>query len=211
MTTTVSARPSAKMRAVNHPSETLAAVLDRLGERPRTSAELEWLLGFVLQVCDDAILAHGRGRMHYDLEPRNVLIDSRGQVSMLDALGTVEYMAPEQAWCRRRDFDARTDVYGIGGIMYAILTRTAPHRGGSAVADLVLARAGTIRAPEDVCPERSLPPELYRIALRALSASSPSTAARRSCWLVERWRGTSSGRSQAWSTSAPPRTVRASS
>ena len=80
-------------------------------------------------------------------------------------------MAPEQAWGRRQDFDARTDVYGIGGILYAILTRTAPHDGGSASADLALAKCGTVCAPREVCPERSLPPALCRIALRALSAN----------------------------------------
>ena len=71
-----------------------------------------------------------------------------------NALGTAAYMAPEQAWGRRHDFDARTDVYGIGGILYAILTRTAPHDGGSASADLALAKGGTVCAPREACPER---------------------------------------------------------
>jgi serine/threonine protein kinase len=169
---------TAMIRRLEPVGESLAAVLERHGVRQGAVAELPWLLGIVLQVCDVAIREHARGRMHCDVAPCNVLIDSSGQVSMLEArflsgdgLRSTEYMAPEQAWGRCRDFDARTDVYGIGGIVYAILTRAPPHRAASSSAALVLARAGAIRAPQELCAGRALPSELCRIVERALSAS----------------------------------------
>lgn len=162
------------VRGEQREDETLASALERLGGRALQSPELDWLLGIVLQVCDAAACARSRGLVHRDPEPRNVMVDSCGQVHLFDggvALGTPEYMAPEQAWGRCRDFDARTDVYGIGGILYEILTRTSPHHGGSASIDLAEARSGTVCAPQQACPERSLPPALCRIASRALSAN----------------------------------------
>jgi len=47
----------------------------------------------------------------------------------------------------------------------------APHDGGSASADLALAKGGTVRAPREACPQRELPAALCRIAVRALSAN----------------------------------------
>ena len=164
-------------------------MLERLDARALQAAELDRLLGILLQVCDAAALAHRCGLIHGDLEPGNVRVGRGGQVHVSDAsivigrqhasasngaddvLATPAYMPPEQAWNRRQDFDARTDVYAIGGMLYAMLTGTAPHAGGSASADLALAKCGTVCAPSEVCPERSLPPALCRIALRALSAN----------------------------------------
>jgi serine/threonine-protein kinase len=160
-------------RDVQHEDETLAVALARLGPRVLDASELEWLLGIVLQVCDATASARAHGLLHRDPEPRNVMVRD-GHVHLFDggvALGTPAYMAPEQAWGRARDLDARTDVYGIGGILYAILTRSPPHHGASAAIDLASARSGTVCAPQQACPERSLPPGLCRIASRALSAN----------------------------------------
>jgi serine/threonine protein kinase len=168
--------------------ETLAALLERVGVRTLQAPELDRLLGIVLRVCDAAALAHRCNLLHCNLEPGTVRVGHGGQAHVTDAgvgiggehlsrpgegdvVATPGYMAPEQAWGRCEDFDARTDVYGIGGILYAILTRTAPHDGGSASADLALAKRGTVRAPREVCPQRSLPPALCHIAQRSLSAN----------------------------------------
>jgi len=161
------------VRDLQH-EETLATVLERLGGLALHAPELERLLGIVLKVCDVADSARSRGLVHWDLEPRNVMVEGGGQVHLFDggvALGTPDYMAPEQAWGRSRDLDARTDVYGIGGILYAILTMSPPHHGGGTSSDIASARNGTVCAPQEACPERALPFALCRIASRALSAN----------------------------------------
>jgi serine/threonine-protein kinase len=176
--------------------ETLAEQLERLGPAAVSSSELERLLGIFLKVCDAVSFAHSRGVVHCDLKPSNVMVGSHGQVYVTDwgvALrrdppamqaenrptqpygesmlnGTPAFMAPEQAWGRRGDIDERTDVYGLGGILYSMLTQSAPHDGGNGPADLEHAKRGEIEPPQQVVGERMLPPGLCRIALRALSA-----------------------------------------
>ncbi len=87
--------------------------------------------------------------------------------------GTPSYMAPEQAQGRVTDIDERTDVYGLGGILYQMLTGKPPHDGEDASHDLRLARLGEVPAPSEIVPNRALPPFLCGVAMKALS-SSPS-------------------------------------
>jgi len=91
------------------------------------------------EICRALIEAHGAGVLHCDLKPDNVLLDSQQQVRLCDfgqsrmsherspALGTLYYMAPEQA-----DLDAvadaRWDVYAVGALLYHMLTGDPPYR-----------------------------------------------------------------------------------
>ncbi len=177
--------------------ETLADLLERLGATPLQEPELERLLTIMLKVCDAIAFAHSRDVIHCDLKPGNVMVGSHGQVYVTDwgvavrreaqsaespherptkpyaqatLSGTPAYMAPEQAWGRGEDIDERTDIYGLGGILYAMLTLAPPHDGGSHDADSDLARRGFVRRPQDVARQRALPPGLCRIAMRALAA-----------------------------------------
>ncbi len=87
--------------------------------------------------------------------------------------GTPSYMAPEQAWGQVEQIDERTDVYGLGGVLYFLLTLRPPHDGGDAEDSLRLAREGKITAPTEIVSSRnSLPPRLCEIALRALAERS---------------------------------------
>lgn len=161
-------------RDLKYEQESLATTLERLGGRALKDPEFDWLLGIVLRVCDAAAVAHDRGSVHRGLEPRHVMVGRRGEVDLiaLDAApGAPGYMAPEQAWGRYRDVDARTDVYGIGGILYAMLTLTAPHHGDDVGGDLALARTDSVCGPQQACPGRVLPAALCKIAARALSRS----------------------------------------
>jgi serine/threonine-protein kinase len=176
--------------------ETFAEIIDRRGPKLLAGDDFERMLDAFNKVCDAVAFAHSRGVIHCDIKPTNILVGSHGQVYVTDwgvALrrdhasadrserptkpstqsslsGTPAYMAPEQAWGRRGDIDERTDVYGLGGVLFAMLTLHPPHDGGSTAADLELAKRGFVARPQEVVRDRALPPGLCRIAMRALSA-----------------------------------------
>lgn len=90
-------------------------------------------------------------------------------------IGTPLYMAPEQAAGRLEDVDELTDVYGLGGILYAILTGVGPHQAVANSTDTAIGREqflSRIVAGEVVAPKNRVPgvqPELNAICLKALS------------------------------------------
>lgn len=93
----------------------------------------------VREVAQALVHAHGRGILHCDLKPANVLLDNDWKVRLADfgqsrlsyeqlpALGTLFYMAPEQADLKASP-DARWDVYAIGALLYQLLTGSPPYR-----------------------------------------------------------------------------------
>ena len=83
--------------------------------------------------------------------------------------GTPAYMAPEQALGLIDSIDERTDTYGLGGVLYYLMTLTPPHSGGSVAADLELAKFTPVTPPNQLAADRLLPPGLCRIVMRALS------------------------------------------
>jgi len=91
------------------------------------------------EVAIGLVHAHGKGVLHCDLKPANVLLDQDGRPRLADfgqarlsheqtpSLGTLFYMAPEQADLQAAP-DARWDVYALGALLYTMLVGEPPHR-----------------------------------------------------------------------------------
>ena len=109
---------------------------DRLRDGPLPAAEAVEL---VRDVAVGLVHAHAKGVLHCDLKPANILLDQDGKPRLADfgqsrlsteqtpALGTLFYMAPEQADLEAIP-DARWDVYALGALLYCMLTGAPPHR-----------------------------------------------------------------------------------
>lgn len=118
------------------------SLADRLAAGPLPPAEAVRLFR---DVAIGLLHAHNKGVLHCDLKPANVLLDQDGKPRLgdfgqsrlsheqLPALGTLFYMAPEQADLRSVP-DARWDIYGLGGLLYCMLTGKPPHRDDEAAA-----------------------------------------------------------------------------
>ena len=90
------------------------------------------------EVATGLMHLHGKGVLHCDLKPGNVLLDPDGKPRLADfgqsrlktdntsALGTLFYMAPEQADLRSVP-DAKWDVYGLGALLFTMLTGKPPY------------------------------------------------------------------------------------
>ncbi|MBI5868839.1 MAG: serine/threonine protein kinase [candidate division Zixibacteria bacterium] len=82
-------------------------------------------------------------------------------------LGTPAYMSPEQAQGRIDDLDCRTDVYGLGAILYFLLTGKEPYSDASVDAILARVAAGELRRPRDL--SHAVPKRLEATCLKAMA------------------------------------------
>lgn len=126
---------------------------------------------------------HSNGVYHRDLKPENIIVDPDGHVHIIDfgsalmegsrrvtwrygsnAMGTPDYMAPEQIQGKRGD--ARTDVYALGMILYELLTGTVPFQGDNALSVMNQHLTATPESPRSI--RLSIPPEVEAIVLKAI-------------------------------------------
>lgn len=133
--------------------------------------------------------AHRRGVLHRDLKPANILIDTQGRTRVLDfglgtsssvwtgakemdprISGTLPYMAPEQAAGDGNALGPWTDVFGLGAILYELLTGRPPHDVKGLSLRQAVEKVGKckIEPPRKMRP--TVPQDLEAIALRALNA-----------------------------------------
>lgn len=83
--------------------------------------------------------------------------------------GTPAFMAPEQALGQLSDVDERTDVFGLGAVLYFILTGKAPYPGHRLGQTMERARRGEVTRPKLATPDRPIRPELERLCMKALA------------------------------------------
>src|SRR6185312_1235528 len=144
--------------------------LPKLVERQREGLDPAQVLAIADGVLDVLVAAHAQGIVHRDIKPDNVFLTSAGDVKVLDfgiarvlqmtsgvtvdgsALGTPQYMPPEQARGRWTDVDAQSDVWAVGATMFRLLTGRSP-REAATTAELLM-KAMTERMPRiaDVAP-----------------------------------------------------------
>ncbi len=106
----------------------------------------------VREVAEALVYLHGKAILHCDLKPANVLLDDRGQIRLADfgqarlsseagpAVGTLFYMAPEQAAPGARP-DVRSDIYSLGALAHSMLTGKPPYARASGSEELASSRS----------------------------------------------------------------------
>ena len=161
-------------------------------DRPRSEQQLRehQLLQCFATICEALAYAHAHGVLHRDLKPDNIIVGEFGDMAILDwglakrlpaagdvkqsevdsihtVVGTPQYMPPEQA---DGNSDARSDVFGLGAILYEILTACSPHAWpeGFRPADwLQMVRDAKFPRPRSARPQ--VPRGLEAVCVKALA------------------------------------------
>jgi serine/threonine-protein kinase len=171
--------------------ERLDHMMARLKPMPREQA-----IAIASRLCDALDHMHRRGIVHRDIKPENIMMCDDGGMRIFDfgiakasalkrmtyagltvAMGTPDYMAPERVEGRRGD--ERTDIYGLGAILYEMATGQTPFQGDSVYAVIQARTVSDPVAPREINPKIS--PVLEEIILHALARNPrdryPSAAA----------------------------------
>ncbi|HET9294500.1 MAG TPA: protein kinase [Gemmatimonadales bacterium] len=145
---------------------------------------VEAALRLAREVADALAYAHARGIVHRDIKPGNILLQS-GHALVADfgiaralggdgealtqtglAVGTPQYMAPEQA-TGEREVDGRADIYALGAVMYEMMAGEPPFTGPTARA--IVTRSLTERPRSLTASREGLDPAVNSVVMKALA------------------------------------------
>jgi len=163
------------------PGETIQDHLKRLNESGRrlpTSKVMEYMAS----VCDAVDYAHQRGMIHRDIKPANIMLNTQGQVILMDfgiakivggqrhtatgaVVGTAMYMSPEQI--RGEQPDRRSDIYSLGVTLYEMVSGQPPFQADSAMTLMMMHVNDPVPDPRKLNPE--VPDVLIAIINKALA------------------------------------------
>ena len=185
------------MRLVH--GRTLADWIKAAHQSPTPAETTHEMLGAFLKVCDAVAFAHSRGVLHLDIKPENIIMEDFGAVYLMDwglsrlsdsdrgrddavalsdeaaggvvsgVVGSPSYMSPEQAMGSQSLVSERTDVFGLGAVLYAILAGRPLYLADSIDDVLEQARGGQIPPLPDAPRGVALPARIYQITRKALA------------------------------------------
>ncbi len=144
---------------------------------------IERAVALTLAICDALDTMHKHGVVHRDLKPENIMVDAQDRIKIIDfgialkedarrithatmtpALGTPDYISPEQVKGQRGD--QRSDVYALGAMLYEMLTGQPPFVGPNPLAVMNERLLNDPKPARELNPE--IAPEVEEILFRAL-------------------------------------------
>src|SRR5438128_5244623 len=150
----------------------------------RAPMSIRQAVELIAKVARTVHYAHEHGILHRDIKPGNILLDKNGEPHLtdfglarlvesestvtrtLEVLGTPSYMAPEQAVGNKAHLTSATDVYGLGAVLYQLLTGQPPFAGGTTYETIKLLLDTEPRQPRFLNPK--IDRDLSTICLKCL-------------------------------------------
>jgi len=161
----------------------LRAILNERGRNGGRGLPIDRAVKLTLAICDALDTMHKHGVVHRDLKPENIMVDGEDRIKIVDfgialkedarrithasvtpALGTPDYISPEQVKGQRGD--QRSDIYALGAMLYEMLTGQPPFTGSNPLAVMNERLLNDPKPARGLNPEIS--PEIEEILFRAL-------------------------------------------